>query len=127
MALYNTKKKAIQLPRCFDDARLKGFKTSTTRHPLPVFIFNASLPCWLASVHNLGALKLRKLNSCRVVCGPVRGPIYVEACTDCVIVASGRQVGLYRRTILVFCVIRDRISCYSRLQLRGGRCTYIMM
>lgn len=44
------------------------------------------------SLHVLGALRLRRLTSCRVVCGPVRGPIYVEACEDCVIVAAGRQV-----------------------------------
>lgn len=44
------------------------------------------------SLHVLGTLRLRRLTSCRVVCGPVRGPIYVEGCKDCVVVAAGRQV-----------------------------------
>ncbi len=50
---------------------------------------------WLLfdSLHVLGALRLRRLTACRVVCGPVRGPIYVEGCKDCVVVAAGRQVG----------------------------------
>lgn len=46
----------------------------------------------LTSLHVLGALRLRGLTSSRVICGPVRGPIYVEACKDCVVVAAGRQV-----------------------------------
>lgn len=53
-----------------------------------------NIPCNfpLTSLHVLGALRLRRLTSSRVICGPVRGPIYVEACKDCVIVAAGRQV-----------------------------------
>ncbi|CAM9229294.1 unnamed protein product, partial [Scytosiphon promiscuus] len=51
--------------------------------------------CKVTILHVLGALRLRRLESCRVVCGPVRGPIYVEACKDCVIVAAGRQLRIH--------------------------------
>ncbi|CAM9976902.1 unnamed protein product [Pylaiella littoralis] len=47
--------------------------------------------CKVTILHVLGALRLRRLSSCRVVCGPVRGPVYVEGCKNCVIVAAGRQ------------------------------------
>lgn len=52
-------------------------------------MFAAPLP---HSLHVLGALRLRRLSSCLIVCGPVRGSIYVEGCKNCVIVAAGRQV-----------------------------------
>eukprot|EP00752_Nemacystus_decipiens_P005588 g5057.t1 len=51
--------------------------------------------CKVTILHVLGALRLRRLTSCRVVCGPVRGPIYVEGCKDCVIVAAGRQLRIH--------------------------------
>eukprot|EP00904_Undaria_pinnatifida_P013060 jgi/Undpi1/8885/HiC_scaffold_25.g11347.m1 len=51
--------------------------------------------CTVTILHVLGTLRLRRLTRCRVVCGAVRGPIYVEACTDCVIVAAGRQLRIH--------------------------------
>eukprot|EP00903_Cladosiphon_okamuranus_P012715 g11887.t1 len=51
--------------------------------------------CKVTILHLLGTLRLRRLTSCRVVCGPVQGPIYVEGCKDCVIVAVGRQLRIH--------------------------------
>lgn len=63
------------------------------------------------SLHVLGTLRLRRLTSCRVVCGPVRGPIYVEGCKDCVIVAAGRQVPCHSRAFCFF--LRRRRPCHT--------------
>ncbi|CAM9829124.1 unnamed protein product, partial [Hapterophycus canaliculatus] len=61
--------------------------------------------CKITILHVLGALRLRRLASCRVVCGPVRGPIYVEACKDCVIVAAGRQLRIHESEGVDFYVL----------------------
>ncbi|CAM9531762.1 unnamed protein product, partial [Laminaria digitata] len=51
--------------------------------------------CTVSILHVLGALRVRRLTSCRVICGAVRGPIYVEGCKDCVVVAAGRQLRIH--------------------------------
>ncbi|CAB1101520.1 unnamed protein product [Ectocarpus sp. CCAP 1310/34] len=61
--------------------------------------------CKVTILHVLGALRLRRLTSCRVVCGPVRGPIYVEGCRNCVIVAAGRQLRIHESRDVDFYVL----------------------
>ncbi|CAN0028694.1 unnamed protein product [Ectocarpus sp. 4 AP-2014] len=61
--------------------------------------------CKVTILHVHGALRLRRLTSCRVVCGPVRGPIYVEECRNCVIVVAGRQLRIHESRDVDFYVL----------------------
>ncbi|CAM9814138.1 unnamed protein product [Ectocarpus fasciculatus] len=61
--------------------------------------------CKVTILHVLGALRLRRLTSCRVVCGPVQGPIYVEGCTNCVVVTAGRQLRIHESRDVDFYVL----------------------
>jgi Tubulin binding cofactor C len=45
--------------------------------------------------HVLDALRLRGLSHCTVYCGPVRGSVYVEDCSDCTIVVACRQLRIH--------------------------------
>lgn len=37
-------------------------------------------------------VRMENLKDCRVYCGPVAGPVYVESCTGCTFVLASRQV-----------------------------------
>ncbi len=43
----------------------------------------------------LFALKLARLRRCRVVCGPVRGSVFVENCSECVFVLCAAQLRVH--------------------------------
>jgi hypothetical protein len=43
----------------------------------------------------LFALKLSRLRGCSVVCGPVRGSVFVENCSDCVLVLCAAQLRVH--------------------------------
>ena len=43
----------------------------------------------------LYALKLSRLRRCTVVCGPVRGSVFVEQCSDCVFVLCAAQLRIH--------------------------------
>jgi Tubulin binding cofactor C len=45
--------------------------------------------------HVLDALRLRGLSHCTVYCGPVRGSVYVEDCSDCTVVVACRQLRIH--------------------------------
>ncbi|CAM9667462.1 unnamed protein product, partial [Ascophyllum nodosum] len=51
--------------------------------------------CTVRILPVLGALRVRRLTSSRVVCGAVKGPIYVEGCKDCVMLFAGRQLRVH--------------------------------
>ncbi|CAM9607684.1 unnamed protein product, partial [Phaeothamnion confervicola] len=51
--------------------------------------------CSLVLLGVMDALRLQGLTDCRVFCGPVRGPVYVDGCHCCCIAAASRQLRIH--------------------------------
>ena len=98
----------------------------TTTHPKDLLLRDLTR-CTIHLLVPLDFLRLENLTDCKLLCGPVAGPVYLEKCQGCTLYLASRQLRIhhtYDTTLYVHTVSGPIIEDCDRLRFAPWALTY---